>query len=55
MTPDQRKPVPDQSERDRIVKELRRHSWNKKAAAKDLGIAKSTLHEKIKKYDITEE
>ncbi len=41
-------------EKEKIVLELKRHNWNKKEAAKTLGIAKSTLHEKIKKYDIEE-
>ncbi|HLG20493.1 MAG TPA: sigma 54-interacting transcriptional regulator [Bdellovibrionota bacterium] len=42
-------------ERDRILTELRRNRWNKKATAKVLGIAKSTLHEKIRKYNIQED
>jgi two-component system response regulator HydG len=28
--------------------------WNKKQAAKRLGISRSTLYEKIKKYQITQ-
>ena len=28
--------------------------WNKKLAAKRLGISRSTLYDKIKKYDITQ-
>ncbi len=39
-------------EKEKILSELRRQNWNKKATAKVLGIAKSTLHEKIKKYGI---
>ncbi|MFH1018082.1 MAG: sigma 54-interacting transcriptional regulator [Pseudomonadota bacterium] len=42
-------------ERDRIVTELERNAWNKKVTAKVLGIAKSTLHEKIRKYNITKD
>ncbi len=42
-------------ERDRILAELKRNNWNKVQTAKVLGIAKSTLHEKIKKYNIVEE
>jgi two-component system response regulator HydG len=42
-------------ERERIVRELKRQNWNKKATAKVLGIAKSTLHEKLKRYGITDD
>lgn len=42
-------------EREKIIMELKKHNWNKKETAKTLGIAKSTLHEKIKKYEIQEE
>lgn len=39
-------------ERERIVLELDKQNGNKKATAQVLGIAKSTLHEKLKKYGI---
>lgn len=39
-------------EREKILQELEKQNWNKKATAKTLGIAKSTLHEKLKKYGI---
>ncbi len=42
-------------ERERILTELKKNSWNKKTTAKVLGIAKSTLHEKIRKYNITKD
>jgi DNA-binding NtrC family response regulator len=42
-------------EKARILTELKKNNWNKKATAKVLGIAKSTLHEKLKKYDIKDE
>ena len=42
-------------EREKILDELKKNKWNKKETAKVLGIAKSTLHEKIKKYDIKED
>ncbi len=39
-------------EKDKILFELKKHKWNKQATAKTLGISKSTLHEKIKKYGL---
>ncbi|NIO16086.1 MAG: sigma-54-dependent Fis family transcriptional regulator, partial [Deltaproteobacteria bacterium] len=42
----------DLAERETIVKELNRTKWNKTRAAKNLGIAKSTLFEKLRRYDI---
>ncbi len=42
-------------ERERILRELKKYKWNKVKTAKALGIAKSTLHEKIKKYRLNEE
>jgi DNA-binding NtrC family response regulator len=39
-------------ERDLILKELERNNWNKQLTARTLGMAKSTLFEKIKKYEI---
>ncbi len=42
----------EQSEKDRILYELSRQNWNKTRTAKELGIAKSTLFEKLKKYRI---
>ncbi len=42
----------EQSERDNILAELSRQKGNKTRAARELGIAKSTLFEKLKKYGI---
>jgi DNA-binding NtrC family response regulator len=42
----------EESERTRILSELSRLDWNKTAAARSLGIAKSTLFEKLRKYAI---
>jgi DNA-binding NtrC family response regulator len=39
-------------EKDRIIKELNKYNWNKKDTANALGIAKSTLFDKIKKYNL---
>lgn len=39
-------------EKDKISLELKRHKWNKQETAKALGISKSTLHDKIKKYGL---
>ncbi len=45
----------EEIEKASIIQTLKRQGWNKKATAMALGIAKSTLHEKIKKYGITKE
>jgi len=42
----------EQAERNNLLAELTRQGWNKTKAARELGIAKSTLFEKIKKYGI---
>lgn len=42
-------------EREAILKTLRQNDWNKKRTAQILGIAKSTLFQKIKDYGIKEE
>jgi len=42
----------EQAERQNILSELTRQNWNKTRTAKELGIAKSTLFEKLKKYRI---
>lgn len=42
----------DLAEKEAIVNELKRTSWNKTRAAKNLGISKSTLFEKLRKYNI---
>ncbi len=42
----------EQSEKNRILAELSRQRGNKTQAARELGIAKSTLFEKLKKYGI---
>jgi DNA-binding NtrC family response regulator len=41
-----------QTEKNSILAELARQGWNKTRAARELGIAKSTLFEKLKKYGI---
>jgi transcriptional regulator with GAF, ATPase, and Fis domain len=40
------------SEKNNILAELSRQKWNKTRTARELGIAKSTLFEKLKKYGI---
>ncbi len=42
----------EQSEKNNILAELSRQKWNKTQTARELGIAKSTLFEKLKKYGI---
>jgi DNA-binding NtrC family response regulator len=42
----------EQSEKTNILAELSRQKWNKTRTARELGIAKSTLFEKLKKYGI---
>lgn len=42
----------EQAEKNNIVAELSRQGWNKTKTARELGIAKSTLFEKLKKYAI---
>jgi two-component system NtrC family response regulator len=42
----------EQAERTNILAELARQDGNKTRAARELGIAKSTLFEKLKKYGI---
>ena len=42
----------EQAEKNNILSELSRQNWNKTRAAKELGIAKSTLFEKLRKYRI---
>ena len=44
----------EEIEKNAIYKALEKNRWNKKLTATKLGIAKSTLHEKIKKYGITD-
>ena len=41
------------TEEEVIVESLRQHGYNRLAAAKALGIHKSTLFRKLKKYNIT--
>jgi transcriptional regulator with PAS, ATPase and Fis domain len=41
------------SEEESIMAALKRNNFNRLAAAKDLGIHKSTLFRKLKKYDIS--
>ncbi len=42
----------EQSEKSNIMAELARQNWNKTRTARELGIAKSTLFEKLRKYGI---
>lgn len=42
----------EQAEKQNILSELTRRNWNKTQTARELGIAKSTLFEKLKKYRI---
>ena len=42
----------DRAEREAIIYELKKTKWNKTQAAKNLGISKSTLFDKLKKYRI---
>lgn len=42
----------EEVEKEAIVTELRKTSWNKTRAAKNLGISKTTLFKKIRKYKI---
>lgn len=42
----------EQAEKSNILSELTRQNWNKTRTARELGIAKSTLFEKLKKYRI---
>ena len=42
----------DEYEKNIITEELRKHSWNCKKAADELGIHKSLLYKKIAKYGI---
>ncbi len=42
----------DAVEREAILAALEATGWNKRAAARELGIAKSTLHEKIRKWGL---
>jgi DNA-binding NtrC family response regulator len=52
--PEQR-PSLEAAERDAILQALRQNDWNKKRTAEALGIAKSTLFQKIKDYGIKED
>lgn len=42
----------EQTEKNSILAELARQKWNKTRTARELGIAKSTLFEKLKKYGV---
>ena len=50
--PDSRLSRWEQTEKNSILAELARQKWNKTRTARELGIAKSTLFEKLKKYAI---
>jgi transcriptional regulator with PAS, ATPase and Fis domain len=41
-----------QDEREHILAVLRKHGWNRSKAAGELGIDRTTLWRKIKKYDL---
>jgi two-component system response regulator HydG len=51
----QEQPFLKAAERDAIIKALRQNDWNKKRTAEALGIAKSTLFQKIRDYGIKED
>ncbi len=42
----------DEVEREAILAALEATGWNKRAAARELGIAKSTLHEKVRRFGL---
>ncbi|HEX7127204.1 MAG TPA: sigma 54-interacting transcriptional regulator [Thermodesulfobacteriota bacterium] len=42
----------DEVEREAILAALEATAWNKRAAARELGIAKSTLHEKLRRFGL---
>jgi DNA-binding NtrC family response regulator len=39
-------------EKTKLVELLEKHKWNKSLVAKELGLSRTTLYEKLKKYDI---
>ena len=43
----------DQRERELIVEELEKHRWHRQKAAQALGMDRTTLWRKMKKYDIS--
>ncbi len=43
----------DQWERERIVEALKRHGWHRQKAARALGVDRTTLWRKVKKYNIS--
>jgi transcriptional regulator with PAS, ATPase and Fis domain len=45
--------VLDQRERERIVEVLKKHRWHRQKAAQALGMDRTTLWRKMKKYDIS--
>jgi transcriptional regulator of acetoin/glycerol metabolism len=40
------------SEQEHLLAVLRKHGWNRSKAARDLGIDRTTLWRKIKKFDL---
>ena len=42
----------DEEEKATLARALERHGGNRTAMARDLGLARSTLHYRLKKYDL---
>jgi transcriptional regulator of acetoin/glycerol metabolism len=43
----------DKRERERLVEVLKKHRWHRQKAAQALGMDRTTLWRKMKKYDIS--
>jgi DNA-binding NtrC family response regulator len=54
-SPDRPADILKDAEREAILKALREHGWNKKRTAETLGVAKSTLFQKIRHFGIKDE
>ncbi len=53
--PDRHPDILKDAEREAIIKALREHGWNKRRTAETLGVAKSTLFQKIRHFGIKDE
>ena len=47
------KRIVEQPEKEHIIAVLKEHNWNRIKAAKALGVNRTTLYNKMKKYDIS--